>query len=128
MPKDSHVRHTVESLIAATGKSKSTITEALKKGRFGPVEILKIDKKVYYRMPSDAIDFYLKKGYEKQVIAPDNKNTFVTYKYTTKEAIENANKRADEFMVNPERVRLDMLNKLIVSINRCPRRGSAGRP
>lgn len=105
------IRHTIESLIAATGKSAKTIKEALKKGWFGPVELVKARKKQYYLMADDAVEFYMKKKYEKKVTVKTNRGDLFAFKYTIDDARKNASKRADEFMEDKERVRLEMLNK-----------------
>jgi len=106
-------RHTMTSLISATGKSKRTIKTALDNGWFGPVEIIKgTGKIVYYVMAQDAIKFYMEKKYEKQVVVKNtSKNNFFAYKYTLEEATDNANKRADVYMENKDIVRLELLNK-----------------
>lgn len=109
---EKRIRHTMTSLISATGKSQNTIKEALDNGWFGPVQIITVKKRKYYSMAEGAVDYYKKKKY-KSTVAVERKNegTFFAYKYTLEEAKENANRRADEYMLNAKRVRLEMLNK-----------------
>lgn len=105
-------RHTITSLISATGKSKRTILDALEKGWFGPVELKKINKVNYYIMSEDSVEFYKKKKYEKKVVVErDDTDNYFTYKYTMEEAKVNANIRAEKYMEDKERVRLEMLGK-----------------
>lgn len=103
-------RHTIVSLVSATGKAKRTIREALDRGWFGPVLVEIVNDVTYYIMAEDAIEFYKKKGYEKKVIVEkkDDSN-FFAYKYTLDEARSTAEIRADRYMEDVQRVRLEML-------------------